>query len=127
MLASPGHSCSPVIPPRPAGDPADEVPVTAWGYERACGGGSIGRCLSTAGALHACSSVGDFEITTDLASEEIVDLTMARNRRNLPRGPIDVNTVIAALSEQLATAFLEVTNEIAALQAASIRSVSRMT
>jgi hypothetical protein len=49
------------------------------------------------------AGIRDLKVTTDLASEELVDLSMAGNGGTLPGGRIDVDRVIRALAKQAAS------------------------
>jgi len=44
--------------------------------------------------------IRDFEITTDLPSQEVVDLAMARDGRYLPGQTVDVYGMVAALAKE---------------------------
>ena len=43
--------------------------------------------------------LGDFEVATDLSSQKVVHVTVARNRGGLVGRSIDIDRVIAALTE----------------------------
>jgi len=72
------------------------------------------------------SGFRNLQIPADLTSQIVVDLFVAGNRRRLPEGAIDVNAVVAAFPEKLATVSLEVTDQTGAFHAEILRG-SRMT
>ena len=68
----------------------------------------------------------DAAVLADFGCEEFIDLAMPRHRGDLAFRPIDVHGVRAALTKELTAVALEMTNEIGALHAESLKR-SRMT
>jgi hypothetical protein len=68
-----------------------------------------------------------FQVSADLASQQLVQLAMPRYRRDLSRFAVDVNRVGAALAEELTPVRLEMPYEVAPLHAAWMRIGSRIT
>ncbi len=69
----------------------------------------------------------DLEVATDLPGQMLVDLAVPRDGGSLPRLSIDVDRMVRAFAQQLASVRREVTNEIDSLQATETRSGSRRT
>ena len=66
------------------------------------------------------------EVFADFGGEKLVDLAMTGHRRHLAFGPIDVHGVRASFTKELTAMLLEMTNEVGALHAESLKR-SRMT
>jgi len=63
--------------------------------------------------------VRDLKITTDLPSQEVVDLAMAWDSRYFPRQTVDVYRMVAALAEENTSMRLKVPDEVAAFHSAA--------
>lgn len=68
----------------------------------------------------------NFQVFANLLSEEIVDLPVTRNRGCFPGSTVDVNTVTAALAEELDTMTLKMTDQVDPLHEMEARG-SRIT
>jgi len=70
--------------------------------------------------------LGHLKILADLPGEVVVDFAMARNAGGFLGGAIQVNRVVASLTQQLAAVLFEMSNQVSALQALTFSS-SRIT
>src|SRR5256885_16413147 len=69
----------------------------------------------------------DGQVTADLAGEELVDVTMPRDRGCLARRSIHIHGVVGAFPQEVAAVGLEMANEVTPLQGGVILKRSRMT
>ena len=70
------------------------------------------RCLA--------SRLGDLEVATDLARQEVVDFSMSRDRRDPTLLGIEVDRMAAAFPEEAAALRFQMPNEVDALHAAGL-------
>jgi hypothetical protein len=58
--------------------------------------------------------IGDFEITTDLPSQEVVNLAVTRDSRYLPVPKVHVYGMVGALAKEHTSMCLKLSDEVAA-------------
>jgi arginyl-tRNA synthetase len=73
------------------------------------------------------SRLRNFEVAANSFDQKFVDFSMSRNRRDLSRCAIHIDTVISTFAQKLAAMFLQMTDKIAQLHALSVKNGSRMT
>ena len=70
---------------------------------------------------------GDFKISANFASEEVVDLAMPRHRGRLTSSAIYENRVATTFAQKHTTISFEMTNQVKALHSPETKRGSRMT
>jgi hypothetical protein len=65
----------------------------------------------------AAAGTGDAKILANLARQELVDISVSRDRGSAPHLAVYVDCVVSAFAQELAALGLEIANQFEALQA----------